>query len=79
MKLETRKAIKEYHEYHGDTKIKIVKEISDHKGLRAALVRIGDDTSCIDMISNYISEFDSCSRDSENDMVKRFENGEEAL
>jgi hypothetical protein len=75
MKRETRKAIYEYHQFHGDGHVKIVKEIFDENGLPAALVRLNDTESCIDFTYDYITEFDSFPRACEEEAVARFEGG----
>ena len=76
---EIREKVKEYHEYHGDEEIEIVKMIPDDMGiLSGILVRIGDDVSVIDYCydDGYVTEIDFDKRTNEDKLISRYgENG----
>jgi hypothetical protein len=71
--------IKDYHRYHGDTSIKIVRVIQDSDGYDAVLVRViksnGEKYSCIDLVDleGDFAEFTSVKTEYELDMIKDFE------
>lgn len=72
---EIREKVKEYHEYHGDKKIRIIKMIPDDMGiLSGILVRIGDDVSVIDYCydDGYVTEIDFDKRTNEDKLISRF-------
>lgn len=75
--------IRDYHKYHGDSKIEIVKVIQDTEGYDAVLVRVvnsqGEKYSCIDLmdIQGDISEFDSIPTENESILVEQFTSGYE--
>jgi hypothetical protein len=75
MTQELRQQIRDYHEYHGDEHVRIVRKVFDDDGWPAVLVRIGDDVSCIDTIDDYIVELCSCRREDEAKMVRSFAAG----
>ena len=71
--------IKDYHQYHGDKSVKIVRVIQDSEGYDAVLVRVvssnGEKYSCIDLIDleGDFAELTSVKTEYELDMVKSFE------
>ena len=75
--------IKDYHRYHGDKSVKIVRVIQDSEGYDAVLVRVtdshGDRYSCIDFMDSEgdFSEFNSVEIGRELEMVENFERDEE--
>lgn len=75
MTREKHKEIIDYHDYHGDKDVRVVRTIYDDHNLPAALVRIGSDVSCIDALTDYVVEMDSCKRADEDEMVQRYETG----
>lgn len=75
MTREKHKEIIDYHDYHGDKDVRVVRTIYDDHHLPAALVRIGNYVSCIDALTDYVVEVDSCKRADEAAMVQRYENG----
>ena len=75
MTREEYQEILDYHAYHGDADVRVIRTIYDDRHLPAALVRIGDDVSCIDDLTDYVVEVDSCKRAGEDAMVQRYENG----
>ena len=75
MTREKHKEILDYHAYHGDADVRVIRTIYDDHHLPAALVRIGSDVSCIDALTDYAVEVDSCKRAGEDEMVQRYENG----
>lgn len=76
---QIRQKIKDYHEYHGDKNIKIIRVIKDADGYDAVLVHVNGDTSCLDVMDMYgdFSELYSCATENENEMIERFESSEE--
>ena len=71
--------IKDYHRYHGDKSVKIVRVIQDSEGYDAVLVRVanskGEKYSCIDFMDSEgdFSEFMGVKTEYEMDMIKDFE------
>jgi hypothetical protein len=76
---QIRQKIKDYHEYHGDKNIKIIRVIKDADGYDAVLVHVNGDTSCLDVMDGDgdFSELYSCATENEIVMVERFESGGE--
>lgn len=74
---ELRQKVADYHAYHGDKDVRIIRLIPDERGkLTGILVRIGDDVSTIDSeMFDYITELDSCNRAEEELMVSRYADG----
>lgn len=72
---EKRKEILDYHAFHGDEDVRVIRIIYCNHHFPAALVRIGKDVSCIDDLTDYVVEVDSCKRADEAAMVQRYENG----
>ena len=74
-----RKKIKDYHRYHGDKSVKILRVIQDSEGYGAVLVRVinsnGEKYSCVDLIDleGDVAELTSVKTEYELDMVKNFE------
>jgi len=74
----TKERIRNYHRYHGDTSIKIIKIIQDSEGYDAVLVRVtnsnGEKYSCIDLVDleGDIAELTSVKTEFELDMIKAF-------
>ena len=70
--------IENYHKYHDDTKIEIVRVIQDSDGYDAVLVRIidsrGNRYSCIDLIDldGDFTELTSVKTEYELEMIKDF-------
>ena len=75
---ETKERIKEYHRYHGDIRIKIVKVIKDSEGYDAVLVRVqnadGVRYSCLDLMDGVgdFSELDGVPTEREHELIERF-------
>lgn len=76
-----RKLIVEYHEYEGDKDIDVIKRIPHPGGGEMYLVHFVDAKgvkySSLDMLrtcadGDYITEFDACPRQDENDMIGRY-------
>ena len=76
-----RKLIAEYHEYEGDTDIGVIRRVPHPDGGEMYLVHFvdakGEKYSSLDMLrtggdGEYITEFDACKRDGENDMIGRY-------
>ena len=74
-----RQKIKDYHRYHGDKSVKILRVIQDSEGYDAVLVRVinsnGEKYSCVDLIDleGDVAELTSVKTEYELDMVKNFE------
>jgi hypothetical protein len=75
----TKERIRNYHRYHGDRSIKIIKVIQDSNGYDAVVVRVvnsnGEKYSCIDLmdLEGDIAELTSVKTEYEADMIKSFE------
>lgn len=70
-----RKEVLDYHAFHGDEDVRVIRIIYCSHHFPAALVRIGKDVSCIDDLTDYVVEVDSCKRADEAAMVQRYKNG----
>lgn len=80
MKHET--LIKEYHKFHRDSSVQIVRELQREVYLVRLLNRDDVPMSVIDMIArgaegSYCTELYSCNADREEDMIKWFTEGED--
>lgn len=77
MKHET--LIREYHKFHRDSSVQIVRELKRDVYLVRLLNRDDVPMSVIDMIAEgpYCTELFSCSTDREEDMIKWFLEGED--
>lgn len=79
---ELREKVQEYHEYHGDTHIKIIRVVRDEVGAPALLVRLRDadgaKMSVIDCdMGDYISEITGGPREDEAEMLEWYQNEKE--
>ena len=80
---ELTKAVREYHDWHGDTKVKIVKYVYNKNYLEAILVRFVDaylePKSSIMLFQNWadghytVTELDAADFEYEEDIVKGYE------
>lgn len=80
MKHET--LIKEYHRFHRDSSVQIVRELKRDVYLVRLLTRADVPMSVIDMVTyspkgSYCTELFSCNSDREEDMIKWFLEGED--
>ena len=84
MKKELRKAVTEYFKWQGDKKANPIKFVYNANGLKMLVVQFIDgkeqeEMSCLMMVQEWldghwdVTEFETCYRDDEEEMIKEFE------